>query len=414
MNEWDYLARAQKLLELNRFNEALAEVLKGLEEFPESAQLLLCLALTYMELGKSKKALDAVKASLEVDPNIADSHELLARIYLERHEENQAKKAIDESLAIDPDSASGHAMAYLVYQDNSPLKAAKHLRQAREIDPEDSLFQFADAQNSVMSLKFGRLRKILKRRIAENPDDRNLKVSIGLVELSHGNYSRAEPYLQEAYVHSNEEGILDAWVDSRLAKYFPFNLMIRYHVLAYPFSLGFQIFSLLPILFFGWLLSTNEFKETHESWLWILHLVFAAYLASIYLLKYPVQFFFKLQHHPEVSIWTYRNAQKLALFIAAISYLILIFDGAEYWLSIMAFSMVYIPFWHFVAVRKHWISRSLYLLLYLLAFASFGLIMFSESLPFQFEKYMSVPALFVWIIMVIGDERMEKFESRFE
>jgi len=386
------------------------EARRGLNEYPESSHILLQLGYAYQRLEQSDKAIEIYSKCLEQDADMSEAHEYLASIYFDQGEEKLAARHIKAALKLEPEKASIHAKASMIFSSKFPGISEKHLQKARELDPFDSATKSADAYMSVMSLKFGHLRKILVRNMEDDPDSPRSMAGMGFVEISYGNYDKAIPLLQNAYVHEPDEDTLDAWIDARIAKSFPFNIFIRLHVLSYPFGPTIQCVFLMLILLFGWSLPFHKFHSAYESWIQIAHIVTAIYLSTIYLIKYPIQFYYRLRYHSETNIFTHRNALKLTLFLATIVYWILLVTERDTWVSLASFELMYAVAWHAVKTRTLISTKVFMGLLYLISWISFVIVPISTSNGLEINKLYWLPAVLGWAALLLLMDPTSKFE----
>src|SRR4051794_18674570 len=85
-NYFKSLERAQLLIEVGRWREAIHEYNLHLASFPESYQAQCNIALCYLSLKEFQSAYDATKKAIEIDPEEEWAYRLQSAIFLENGE----------------------------------------------------------------------------------------------------------------------------------------------------------------------------------------------------------------------------------------------------------------------------------------------------------------------------------------
>jgi len=134
-------AVAQLMRKKGMYEPAEQELLKAIENDPESFEARLDLADLYMYIGKYSEAHDYILQSLEHDPKNRNAM-LLEGIYQFRlNNLEKARQVLSQALVLNPDPARTHYYLGRVYEsEGRPAKAMHHYREAlgRLLDePED-------------------------------------------------------------------------------------------------------------------------------------------------------------------------------------------------------------------------------------------------------------------------------------
>src|SRR5579859_8166101 len=103
----DYVARPDQLLRLGRYDLALQEVQRALEQDPNSADAHVSGAWILRGQGKFAEAETAARAALALNPHLADGHDALACVLWSRNRLAEAEAAFRTTLACadDPNRA---------------------------------------------------------------------------------------------------------------------------------------------------------------------------------------------------------------------------------------------------------------------------------------------------------------------
>ena len=175
----NYLQRAEKLMEINRFREAIPVLTQALTQNPQNYQVICSISYCFSQLEENDKSLQYAEKAIAVDPEAEWGYRLKSIVYGRRRDRSNAlefaRKAVsldpenefalsnfvhvllyaeklqedrmtaEKILEMSPDSAQSHYLLGLVekaYQ-NYP-DAEKCFRQALEIAP-----HYAEARNSL-------------------------------------------------------------------------------------------------------------------------------------------------------------------------------------------------------------------------------------------------------------------------
>jgi len=292
------IERILLLIDLNRIDHAQKEIQKCLAIYPQEDTLYLLRGRCFELTEDNQSAIAAYLKALALVPDTLVAHQQLVVVYGRNGKSQLAEKHLKTCLRLAPNDASVLAMASMVYATNHPFKSQRMLNQAKAIDPNDATVKTADSYNSLMSLKLGRFKKSLIRNMHEDPTSAKSMYGMGLVELSNGHFEQAADLLRQSYVKEPGPGKLDAWIDARLAKYWPFSWTVRAGWITYPFGLGFQLFVFLIGLPLFFLMSVG-WEPHFDNWLWVIHFALALFLSFTYILKYPAQYLYRRIHHKD-------------------------------------------------------------------------------------------------------------------
>lgn len=165
-----YLERADFLIEVNRWREAIAEIVKHLAVFPEDYDALCQMALCYYELSELKTALEFAKKAAAAEPELEWAYRLQSLIFrasgnnlkaLEAAEScvrkapyliaplqtfayaqidkfllNNASNTAKTMLEIAPDASETHDVCgYLAMKNEDWETAEKHYKLSLQIEP---------------------------------------------------------------------------------------------------------------------------------------------------------------------------------------------------------------------------------------------------------------------------------------
>lgn len=166
-----HLQRAELLMDVSRWREALNELRQHLAEYPDSyegyCQSAAChlhlkeyqkgfdltkkaieldpqcewafrlQSMNFTENGETKRSLDAAKRCVEIAPYLPTSWACLFWAQVNYGSFDQADESLERLFILAPDSAETHeAAGYLALSRKNDLEAEKHFLEALKIDPE--------------------------------------------------------------------------------------------------------------------------------------------------------------------------------------------------------------------------------------------------------------------------------------
>ena len=120
-------ARADALLEIGRYQDALPLLQGGLTQFPGDARLLCRMAFAFLKMGELDQASRYANEAVGADPFEEWGHRLRSVILLESGQAAQAVHAAEEAVALNPNGAQSlHALI-------KALLGAKQKERAEEV-----------------------------------------------------------------------------------------------------------------------------------------------------------------------------------------------------------------------------------------------------------------------------------------
>jgi tetratricopeptide (TPR) repeat protein len=106
----DLLAKARKLYQDGRDDEALPELHRVVMIEPTNAQAYLMSGRINLRRGDQEAAIAALKTAIFWDPKLIDAHIMLGKIFLERGDRGEATKYASSAMSIDPNNQEAIAL----------------------------------------------------------------------------------------------------------------------------------------------------------------------------------------------------------------------------------------------------------------------------------------------------------------
>lgn len=186
----------RSLLELRRFQEAVAPLQEAVALSPKSVSAHAHLIQALAGAGRSSEALAAVERGLELAPRNADMHLMKGRLLLKRGDVERARRALEQARALDPENALVRVDLSTLYRTGGDLaRARQEADVAVRLAPDSSealvargLVRGAGGQEEDAAADF---RAALKAT-ADHPD---ALFFLAMTELRAGRPAEAEPLL---------------------------------------------------------------------------------------------------------------------------------------------------------------------------------------------------------------------------
>jgi len=195
----EHLARAQLLVQQERFELAERELALALAENPNDADAHRLLALSLMGRKKYDEATQSAQNAIGLEPDQPANHYVLAYIWYARNFFNRAADAIEEAVRLDPHDADCHALFSAIRLSQKRWhEALASADAALAIDSEH-----VDALNYRAAALRGLGQKVdaaadLQTALMHNAEDANTHANLGWNYLHQGNTKEAERHFREA------------------------------------------------------------------------------------------------------------------------------------------------------------------------------------------------------------------------
>jgi tetratricopeptide (TPR) repeat protein len=133
--------RIDRLIEWERYDEALREAGEWLREAPEMPEPYNALATIYMHMEEYDKALESTAQALRMEPDNEDAWVIRAFVYYDQHNWDLMEQAADEALRINPYRAHLYYLRGNMYNIKGKFpQAAEQVKEALRIFPQSGLY----------------------------------------------------------------------------------------------------------------------------------------------------------------------------------------------------------------------------------------------------------------------------------
>ena len=199
------LQKARILIDQDRHEDAVAELLAFLDQAPDDPLALTLLALCRLELEEYNDAGAAVDQALAANPAFDYAHSVRARILSERGYPEKALASVDRALELAPATPGYHGQRSLLL---SSLKKWEQALQSAlsglELNPDDPICLHARARALTGLGRVGEAADELRQELAENPEDPMIHANLGWLALEKNKPQEALDHFQQALMAEPE------------------------------------------------------------------------------------------------------------------------------------------------------------------------------------------------------------------
>lgn len=192
-------ARADALLEIGRYQDALPLLQSGLTQSPGDARLLCRMAFAFLKMGELDQASRYVNEAVSADPFGEWGHQLRSVILLERGQAEQAVHAAEEAVALNPDGAQSlHALLKALLGTKQKERAEETAAHMRRTSPESVWTHNGSALAAMHLHEWERVEYHSRAGLALDPQLYSEVNNLGMALVHLGRYQEAVKCFREA------------------------------------------------------------------------------------------------------------------------------------------------------------------------------------------------------------------------
>ena len=225
-----HLKRAELLVHVGRYDDAVTELRQAQAAEPENAYALALLAMCLAEQKKYAEASQAAKCAIGLAPD--NPYPYLAQsIVLERRNRSaEAEAAIREAIALDPNNTLYHAHLARVLFNQRRWKQAREAAEAGlALDPEDVDCTNLRAMSLVKLGEKSGAGEALATALKRDPEDAFSHANLGWALLEQRRPEQAMEHFRESLrLNPESEWARAGMVEAMKARYFVYGLMLNY------------------------------------------------------------------------------------------------------------------------------------------------------------------------------------------
>ncbi|MHB8247643.1 MAG: tetratricopeptide repeat protein [Acidithiobacillus sp.] len=190
---------AALLLTTGQENRAIALLQETVARFPNDTRVTLQLADLLMSHGRPAEAQRLLQALISKDPRSAPAYFALGRLYLAQHRLEAAVAQLQKALGLRPDwQEAAITLAEALRISQGPTAALRSIQSFTAGHPEASM---ARQYLASLYLRMGGVEqayRIYQNLARQNPQDPEIALSLGLIDMDRQDWTGAEQALHEA------------------------------------------------------------------------------------------------------------------------------------------------------------------------------------------------------------------------
>lgn len=199
--------RADALMDLGRYEQAIPLLSKSLAESPDDDYLHCRLADAYFHLTDFAKSQDFSQRALHLNPNSDHAHYRLAWLYLKSNHFDLALQHAQAAISIDPDDATNlYTLAWAEYHSGRFNQALAAAERAVELNPDN-----ADLHELIADLMFNmdkkkQAEKHYREALRHNPESASIHFYLGqCLSAQHKVYEATEHVFAAVKIEPNNK-----------------------------------------------------------------------------------------------------------------------------------------------------------------------------------------------------------------
>ncbi|MEO5368123.1 MAG: tetratricopeptide repeat protein [Magnetococcus sp. WYHC-3] len=354
--------RAQLLMQQNRGDLAITELLAALAQEPEDPITHHLLGACLLDQEKIDEALPHIRKTIELAPEWAPAYHLMAIAHAKKNETKAAFEAIRIAIQKDPTDADNHTFLGRLLLDNSKAEEAlAAFEKALSIAPED-----IEALN-LRGMAMAKMRKcddaieVVKSSLAKDPDNDLTHANMGWLQLRKGNYSSALDHFRESLrINPEQAWAREGLVEALKARNPIYGFILRYFLWIGTFSPRAQIMIMVGIYVFSRVI--NSVMKTVPDYQWVgstIMICYAIFAFSTWMASPFFNLILLLNKHGRYALSRSKFGEAVAfgagLVISAfVSCLISRTAGGFEYVFLLLASLWLFPFMMIMRSRKGW------------------------------------------------------------
>jgi tetratricopeptide (TPR) repeat protein len=238
------MSRAQALMDIERWSEAVAILNKGLGAYPDNHWILCSLSLSHLNMGDRNRAMEYANRAVSVAPEEEWGHRLRGVILLQQNKAGKSLQAAREAVRISPEWPMALYVLVQALIANKQLGEARvTAEKLRQIAPEDEISHEALGNVALEQRSWNAAEEHFEAALRINPNSYEAMNNLGVALLNQGREDEAtERFHQAAKINPMGE-VARANLKASIKKFLPLSgvallLFLKAFALKAPFFVG--------------------------------------------------------------------------------------------------------------------------------------------------------------------------------
>lgn len=205
-----WIRHAGMLFDSGRYDEAIEQMKKAYEHFPDDFAVNLILGLSYSQKGNNKEAYNYLKKSVTLNQSDVTALSAYGFTLNQMDEEDDALLYLERAMVLDPENVQLLGMIGLIYDNKKQYEKSDYIyERAVQIDSTDALVLNNFAYSlAVRGVRLDEALKMAKAAVEVQPDSPSYLDTIGWVYFKLGNYEKALKYISKAIDYKSDDSTL--------------------------------------------------------------------------------------------------------------------------------------------------------------------------------------------------------------
>lgn len=205
-----WIRHAGMLFDNGRYDEAIEQMEKAYEHFPDDFAVNLILGLSYSQKGDNEEALEYLKKSVALNHNDVTALSAYGFTLNQLKEEDDALLYLEKAMVLDPENVQLLGMIGLIYDNKKQYEKSDYIyERAVQIDSTDALVLNNFAYSlAVRGVRLDEALKMSEAAVEAQPDSPSYLDTIGWVHYKLGNYEKALKFISEAIEYKDDDATL--------------------------------------------------------------------------------------------------------------------------------------------------------------------------------------------------------------
>ena|SRR5262249_49609371 len=257
------MSRAQALMDIGRWSEAIAILKKGLSAYPDNHWILCSLSLSYLKMSARVLAMEYADRAVSVAPDDEWGHRLRSVILLQQKKNGESLQAARAAVRVAPEWPS---TLYILTQALIANKRADEARataeKLRQVAPESEIAHEALGNVALEQKRWNAAEEHFEAALRINPNSYEAMNNLGVALLNQGREDEATERFHQAATINPMGKVARANLRATVTKFLPLSGAAVFFIC--------KAFALKGAFYFGWLTlqASRLFFREDESISW--------------------------------------------------------------------------------------------------------------------------------------------------
>jgi tetratricopeptide (TPR) repeat protein len=238
------MSRAQALMDIERWSEAVAILNKALGVDPDNHWILCSLAFSHLRMGDRSRAIEYADCAVSIEPEDEWGHRLRSVILLQQKKNGESLQAAREAVRIEPESPMALYVLVQALIANKQLGEARvTAEKLRQIAPESEIAHEALGNVALENQRWNAAEEHFEAALRINPNSYEAMNNLGVALLNQGRDAEATERFHQAAAINPMDAVARANLKSSVIKFLPLTgvalfIFLKAFAVKAPFLVG--------------------------------------------------------------------------------------------------------------------------------------------------------------------------------